>query len=516
MSKLYTITSDQPMNLDRFLTTESNEVSLDKTVLFKEAEMFCSQVEEFQVSKVYTIDLTRYGFGVQTLREDDPLIKCVEEVELDQEAYFWDFSPELRHIRQYSLYKMVSPWSVLGAVLAQVVAAVPPNVVLPGFTGGVGSLNLFIANVARSGGGKDASKAVAEELLDLGLSGYCQYITEIATGQGLVGAFVDNEKVDGKYVTKQIRQSVLGTIAEIDSFDHYKQSGSNTSATLRAMWSGSKQGGQIKDKSKFESVEAHSYRLCLLVHVQPGRGGSVMSERDGGLPQRFVWLPAVDESVKIANRPNECPGQLHVRFPFVQSPMFGALGDIPQTDSLVLNVCPEIEYEVLMHREQQNQPDYTEDELNSHLIFSREKLCAGLAFLHGSKDLTKEYWDLSSILMRKSIEARSLVVDVLTAKAEQVYKDREVREVSTELAKEKAKEKLVEDRKFEEAGKVATTIARKLTAKGWVSRKELRNALSSKDRKLIDEGLAYLMDSELLQIRDVPGTSQAGKEYQLR
>jgi hypothetical protein len=71
---------------------------------------------------------------------------------------FWDARPVLRHIRDFARARRVGPWALLGCVLVRVVAAVPPNVVLPAMIGGNASLNLFLGVVSVSGGGKGTAE----------------------------------------------------------------------------------------------------------------------------------------------------------------------------------------------------------------------------------------------------------------------------------------------------------------------------------------------------------------------
>jgi hypothetical protein len=55
------------------------------------------------------------------------------------------------------------------------------------------------------------------------------------------------------------------------------------------------------------SLEAHSYRLGLVVGVQPERAGALLDGSDGGTPQRFVWLPATDPNLTANPDPEPTP-----------------------------------------------------------------------------------------------------------------------------------------------------------------------------------------------------------------
>ncbi|MGH3710482.1 MAG: bifunctional DNA primase/polymerase [Pseudonocardiaceae bacterium] len=84
-----------------------------------------------------------------------------------EDADFWTALPVLTHIDRFAMSRRTSPWATLGIVLARVVAATSPHVVLPPLIGDVASLNLFIALVAVSGGGKGSAMAAARAAVDL-------------------------------------------------------------------------------------------------------------------------------------------------------------------------------------------------------------------------------------------------------------------------------------------------------------------------------------------------------------
>jgi len=53
-------------------------------------------------------------------------------------------------------------------------------------------------------------------------------------------------------------------------------------------------GFSYADPAKALPIAPHSYRMGLVLGVQPGRAGPLLKDADGGTPQRFVWLPATD------------------------------------------------------------------------------------------------------------------------------------------------------------------------------------------------------------------------------
>ena len=93
------------------------------------------------------------------LDRDDPAKAVV-----DEEA-FWSARPELARLRDFARARRVAPWALFGVALARIVAVIPPSVVLPPLVGGHASLNLFVAVVAKSGGGKGSSESAAEDAI---------------------------------------------------------------------------------------------------------------------------------------------------------------------------------------------------------------------------------------------------------------------------------------------------------------------------------------------------------------
>src|SRR5204862_283443 len=63
---------------------------------------------------------------------------------------------------------------------------------------------------------------------------------------------------------------------------------------LRKAWMGERLGFGWANAEKAVVVMGHRYRMTMVVGVQPGRGGALLQDADGGTPQRFIWLPTTD------------------------------------------------------------------------------------------------------------------------------------------------------------------------------------------------------------------------------
>jgi len=178
--------------------------------------------------------------------------------------------PVLEHIRVFARARMCSPWAVLGVVLARVVASVPPFVVLPPVIGSAASLNLFVALVGASGGGKGA----AEDAVTLNGPD----VATVGSGEGIAHLYAHREK--GEVVRD--RDAVLFTVPEVDNLVALGQrQGSTLLPQLRVAWMGERLGFSYADKAKALPIPRHSYRMGLVLGVQPGRAG-LLNDADGG------------------------------------------------------------------------------------------------------------------------------------------------------------------------------------------------------------------------------------------
>ena len=220
----------------------------------------------------------------------------LQDDEKTREADFWDARPELAAIRQFALSRLASPWAVLGGVLARVVAATPWNVHLPATVGGRGSLNLYVAFVGPSGGGKGIANAVAREVVCIP---HPADESQVGTGEGLVHAYMRTVRDEDKNVVPdQYRTNVLLDVPEVDSIRAQSQrQGATLLPYLRSAWSGEAVGRSTADVSRNLSIPAHAYRLAMTVGVQPGRADALLNDTDGGTPQRFVWVPVIDPNI---------------------------------------------------------------------------------------------------------------------------------------------------------------------------------------------------------------------------
>lgn len=414
-----------------------------------------------------------FGTGLAASASGTPPVEPPTDAELDD---FWSSRPLLAHVQQYARARRVAPWAVLGCVLARVVAATPPVIVLPPLIGGHASLNLFVGLVGASGSGKGAAERVAAECLRLG-----QTLTSATTGsgEGIAHGYVRREK--GEIVKHNESMSVLYTVPEIDTLSALgARQGATLMPELRRAWSGEQLGFQYVDPTKRLIVDAHSYRMCLVAGIQPARAATLLDDSDGGTPQRFIWCNAIDR-----HAPDEQPATPEpMTWP---RPSFTALTtrDPFGTGRSELSVCDEARRVVDEARLARVRGEG--DALDGHALLARLKTAAALSIADGRCDVSDDDWQLAGTVMKQSDATRAAVAQTLSGAERQ----RNVMRAEAEADRTM----IVSDREHDAAlRRACRAVLRKLQAvdEHRANRKTLRTAVQYRDRVLYDEACAKL------------------------
>lgn len=315
------------------------------------------------------------------------------------EEEFWSARPVLQHIRKLAQARRAGPWAVLAVSLARAVTTVPPTVALPGVIGGRQSLNCFAALVGPSGGGKGAAEAAAAEGFRF-TSGRINPIP-VGSGEGIARTFrpVGTKPDDPNPVT-----TALFSAPEVDSLAALAaRTGSTLSAELRKLYSGEHIGFANAAAATRNIVAAHSYRAVFVVGVQPLRAHTLLDGADGGLPQRFIWVPVSDPDAP-QDAPDD-PGVWKVKVPAWSRPGAGHLKVIDDAP-LDLEVPQEAIDEIRSHRLAVLREAADVDALDGHRLLTQLKAAVGLMALDGRTVVSSEDWQLAAILMDVSARTR--------------------------------------------------------------------------------------------------------------
>lgn len=399
------------------------------------------------------------------------------------EEDFWTSRDSLKHIYDTALARMASPWAVLGCTAARALATVRPNATLPPLIGGKGSLNWFAAIAAKSGGGKGSANAVARELVPGPV-----FMRNIGSGEGMVNAYADKESptMTGK------REAVMFNVDEVDMLTALgNRSGATIMSVLRSAFSGEALGFSYVARGG-ETLAEHSYRLTLVLGVQPARAGDLLADASGGTPQRFMWFPGSDSRINADAAWDIKPTPLTL--PDFRTWQYPVEFQMPA------------EAVRFIRAEHAKRARGEGDAINGHAVFCREKLAVALALLDGRWQVTAEDWRLSGIAARVSDATRAWVAAELdaAAAAEAEKLGRQRGRVSAAADAEKAHQVVRRD------NRITRWAEGKLKAAGpdgmlW---RDLAHAAQSRDRPYLRDVLA----SMLKQGRVTASNAQRGGE----
>ena len=396
----------------------------------------------------------------------------------DIDGEFWESRESLKMVYQTSMAALASPWAVLGIAAARALTMVHPSIVLPPVIGGPGSLNLFVAIAAQSGGGKGAAGAAAKILVPE------QIVQRNAgSGEGFVNAYVRPRDKDDPF-DSGLYEGVMFNVDEVDTLAALSQrSASTTMSILRSGFSGETLGFSYATPGKNRHIEAHTYRMTLVVSVQPEKAGGLLKDSGGGTPQRFIWFPATDMRGSI-DRP-EPTGPL----------MLPSFDDMRYSREIKI---PDAARDLIISERVKNLHGQM-DALDGHSLFVREKFAYALAILDGRVEMTLEDWDLSGIAMQVSDRVRQSVIAQMTRALEDVA----VEEGRLQGVRSHESEQEKTYRMATQRGRVKAALIKHLSAAGsdGLAQNSLREKVPGRDRGLVKLILEELLRDDVVESR---------------
>lgn len=392
---------------------------------------------------------------------------------------FWSERPVLGHIRDFARSRRMNPASTLGVVLVRANCMIPPHVVIPPIIGGRSSLNLFVALVGPSAGGKGGSEAAARDAIVFTNTEIDLPDLPVGSGEGIARTF---QETGAESV-----HTALFTAPEVDTLGAlFGRQASTIEAELRKVWFGEDLGFTNAQKNTRTRVPRLSYRAGLIVGVQPLRAGVLLRGADGGTPQRFLWLPVLDPEM-----PEQRPDPVNPRD--VRVPNWPTPGD---DDKHVELKVPHVAWEAIdQHRVALNRGEPGVDPLGGHMLLCRLKVAAGLMVLddrdnrrEGRCEVSVEDWELAAQIMSASDATRAAVLHAAEAQARQVNRNkaRDMDERDVALA----------DRKLRRVKEIALRRLDRLPAGKGLAHSELRKSIKSIDRDYFDTAITELIDEQ--------------------
>jgi hypothetical protein len=280
--------------------------------------------------------------------------------------------------------------------------------------------------------------------------------------------------------------SILFSVDEVDSLASMQaRSGQTTMSVIRSGFSGETLGYSYRGRSK-EKVNAHSYRMTMIVSVQPERAGGLFADSAGGTPQRFMWFPGRDKRIKADA-------------PAWPADAKGAPRSLPVVDLRKLPYggleIPD-EARQLIRQARQDSMTGQDDALDGHSLFCREKFAYALALFDGRTDMNSDDWKLSGIAAAVSdwcrLRAQNTLRNAETAFAAERGRLRGVESYESDITRACIAN--------DELKRILTWAVKKLTeAEGRrMSKRDLSRSASSRDRAKFTEAMLRGVENGLI------------------
>lgn len=309
-------------------------------------------------------------------------------------------SPATRAVWHAARARMGSPWAVLGCVMAQTVAATGPHVQLPPLVGASASLNLFVGLVGRPGEGKGTAESIARSLF-----AYCDDRGEpvetpalpLGSGEGIAELFTERRSRGDDGPAEPTPDRALFQVPEIDALTASASKRESTILpVLRQVYMGEPLGHTGATRETTRNVQAHSYRVCVVMGIQPSRAGGLLRDADGGTPQRVLWLPVIDRTAPEV--PPDAPQVFKIHLPRE------ARGG---TTSLTVSL-PESAVKMVRRNRLSRLRGETVGGMDGHLLLTWEKIAAALALMDGRRNVRPEDWKAAQVLIGVSTSTREM------------------------------------------------------------------------------------------------------------
>lgn len=438
---------------------------------------------------------------------------------------FWQSHPTLRAIHHAAGSRMLRPEPVLASCLVTAATCTSPLYVLPPVIGAPASLNLFALLYGASGMGKSTSLVTGRELLGVpferwdadmyqlgarGIDTVGLLTQRLGSGEGVAHAFAERVRViddsgpTAKTVTRLLRVRDHALIADPEGSAlaaHQNRSGATIGPVLLSAFSGeallsaySKRGA---DNAVDFDLEPLSYRLGMILGIQPDVAGFYLEQAGVGWPQRFLWTtvhgPLAEEPEAPLHdlgwkRPPDPVERVHI--------------------AVDGSIAAELRERMREYRETAGDP------LDSHIGLLTLKVAAALhVLLHPGQEpaVTLEDWEMAKQVVTASgqvrEQARRHVSDQVKARIEQQAESKAREQVAAQRATER-----------DQVVRVASVLVRAATrhqvehgSEHWCSgSKCLRRAIAGRDRPLFEYAVEYAVDRDLLAVASGPD----GTRYQ--
>lgn len=440
---------------------------------------------------------------------------------------FWEQHDTLRAIQSAAHARMLRPEPILASCLVIAATATSPLYVLPAIVGAQASINLFTLLYGASGMGKSTSLSTGRQLLGIpherwdpdlwtlgcrGIDNVGLMTVKLGSGEGIAHAFaervsvVDTSGAKPKTTTRlvRVRDHALVADAEGSSLNaHQSRSGATIGPVLLSAFSGeallsaySKRG---QDNAVEFDLEPLSYRVGIILGIQPDVAGHYLEQAGTGWPQRLLWTTVHGPLPDAA--PSEVKPLGWKRPP---DPMEQV--EIPVDDE----IARQIRDQMRAYRESGGNP------LDSHAGLLRLKVAVAFHVLlnpgqEPAVDL--EDWRLAGEVVAASNLVRDQAQSYVGEQAKQVSKRRAEMKAHEQVAAQRASDADQLARVAQGLVRIVTRHLAEMGEEHWCSAGTcLRRGIAARDRAWLEDAIEYAVERDLLEV----GTCPEGRRYRGR
>lgn len=434
----------------------------------------------------------------------------------------------LEYAYRYARALRLSPYGLVGVMLARMSALTPPNVVARVTkTDFPMSLNLNIALVGTTGTGKSKIMRHAAELMPD--ASFLLEEVKPKTGESIPAKFVskipatdgDGKTIKGEYKDEVVTDRCLLYMPEVVGLKAAMgRQGSTILPTLLESFSNEPLGEDTKGKQFQIKIPSYAYRLAAVVGVQPNNADVLFNEAQTGLAGRFVYMSSID-----ADAPLRRPALPEGAFPYDTTRIpegnglesvatmirYGGLAGMPDNGAdarqgYPLTVIP-FPSQVMEDADRMQRLGVSgkADAMDAHRTELAARVAALLALMDYRLEVNMEDWHIALAFMDISDSVRAECLDqsrrsAVDFQAEQISVKRDAEEQANAQIIERAKIRLLD-----------LLDALDPTREG-ISERDLRNRLSPPQRKVMGDALSDLYKGGKVDQREGP---QGGVIYSL-
>lgn len=435
----------------------------------------------------------------------------------------------LEYAYRYARALRLSPYGLVGVMLARLSALTPPNVVAQLTDNDMPmTLNLNVALVGPTGSGKGKTMGQAKRLMPAPPLCTMEEVKP-KTGESIPAKYVakmpavdaDGKPIKGEYADKIMTDRCLLYMPEVVSLKAAMgRQGSTILPTLLESFSNEPLGDDTKGKQFQIKIPPYAYRLAAVIGVQPSNANVLFDAAQTGLAGRFVYMPSIDRDAP-AQRPATPSGP----FPFdtMRIPegnglesiaamlKYGGLEHMPDNGPnardgypLVTITFPEQAAAYADHAQLLSVTGKA-DALDAHRVELVARLAALFALMDYRLEVNMEDWHIALAFMNISDSVRAECLDqsrrsAVDFQAEQISVKRDAEEQADRSIAERAKLRLLD---------LLDTLD---PAREGVPFKTLKLKLSKPQQRVCEDVLEDLYKGGFVDRRDGP---RGGEIYSL-